>query len=123
MPYRFRYLAAIASRNASAPYVTASYSIASRVISSYDRLGEFGRPPAAESGAPLGDLDRPNRRLDRHWKIPIFFATLVRISPARSSISRVCVAVTIVRMRAFPSGTVGKPIPVARSPFSNSASE
>ncbi len=41
------------------------------------------------------------------------FATRVRISIARSRTSRECAAVTMVRTRALPSGTVGEPMPVA----------
>src|SRR6185295_10368908 len=50
---------------------------------------------------------------------PIFLPTLANAASARSSSSRVCVAVTMVRTRALPSGTVGNPMPVASTPSSN----
>lgn len=83
-----------------------------------DGFSELGNPMASESRSRDGDVNGAD-----HARMPIFFATLLKISNARSSISPVCVAVTIVRIRALPSGTVGKPIPVASNPRSNSAAE
>ena len=55
--------------------------------------------------------------------MPIFLATVVMISRARSIWARVCSLVMMVRMRALPSGTVGKAMPVAITPASKSARE
>ena len=55
--------------------------------------------------------------------IPIRFPTLFNTSSACCSSSFVCVAVMIVRMRALPSGTVGKAMPVPSTPSLNSSRE
>src|ERR1017187_4863610 len=49
-------------------------------------------------------------------RIPSFFPTLRNTSSAVSSSAFVCVDATIVRTRAFPLATVGKPMPVASTP-------
>ena len=57
----------------------------------------------------------PRREMRAHLgydgMIPSRRPTLARISRANSSCSRVWVAVTMVRMRDFSSGTVGNPMP------------
>ena len=55
--------------------------------------------------------------------IPILFPTRFKTSSACCNSSCVCVAVTIVRIRAFPSGTVGNAIPVPITPSLNSSRE
>ena len=57
------------------------------------------------------------------FKILIRLATRSIVSIARSSCARVCSLVTMARMRALPSGTVGNAMPVAITPSSKSARE
>ena len=54
---------------------------------------------------------------------PSSSTAVANASRAKVRSSRVCVAVTIVRTRALPCGTVGKPMPCANTPSSNSRSE
>src|SRR5687767_10878639 len=61
--------------------------------------------------------------LAAHRRIPSSPPTRAKQFRANCSSSRVCVAVTIVRTRAFPRATVGKPMPWAKTPSSNSRSE
>src|ERR1035437_970620 len=53
--------------------------------------------------------------------IPSFFPTCRNTSSAVSSSAFVCVDATIVRTRALPLATVGKPMPVASTPPANSS--
>ena len=55
--------------------------------------------------------------------IPSSRPTFANTSSANCSSSRVCVAVTIVRTRALSRATVGKAMPCANTPSSNSRSD
>src|ERR1039458_2492467 len=67
------------------------------------------RPPALPVGA--------------YPRVPNFFPTFWKTSSAWSSSGLVWVAVTMVRTRALPFGTVGKPMPVASTPSAKSSRE
>ena len=56
-------------------------------------------------------------------RIPIFFPTRCNTPSACCSTSFVCVAVMMVRIRALPSGTVGKAMPVPSTPSLNNSRE
>src|SRR5207344_1869848 len=58
-----------------------------------------------------------------HGTIPSARPTRANVSSANCSSSRVWVAVTIVRTRALPGGTVGAAIPCANTPAANSWSD
>ena len=71
----------------------------------------------------MGGGNVRGRRARYAASIPNRLPAFRNVSKARSNCSRVWVAATMVRTRAWPFGTVGKPMPVARTPPSNSARE
>src|SRR2546423_1865551 len=69
--------------------------------------------------APLLGMTREDIQEMISMRLPTSRST----SRALSNCARVCVAVMMVRMRALPSGTVGKAMPVPKTPSLNSSRE